>query len=253
MLTLATARFFGAAEDVALDPACAVEMVHTASLIVDDLPCMDDARLRRGRTANHLVFGEHVATLAAIELLNRAFGTVACAKGIPSDVRARLGECLSLSIGLEGLVGGQLLDLQSAGRRPDREEVVDVYGRKTGALLSVSIEIGARVAGAEAPVLHQLNEFSSKLGLAFQILDDLYDRFGVSEAIGKDVGQDAAKTTLLSHLSAEEACEDVERLMAAGREQLAPLGSAGEQLAGLACSLLEEATEFAGRVAQNGT
>lgn len=245
-LTLSAAHCFGVRGRAALDPACAIEMTHTASLIVDDLPCMDDARLRRGRPANHRVFGEHVATLAAFELLNGAFGVIARAP-VPSQLRARLAACLSTAVGAEGLIGGQLLDLESSRRRLDGAQILDMYGRKTGALLAASIEFGALLAGVSEPaVLARLSAFSHDFGLAFQILDDLGDRYGSCESIGKDVGQDALKANLLSCVGAGEACDEVRRLLRVAGERLAPLGPAGERLSDLARALLVEAAVVAG-------
>lgn len=240
-LLISTAAFFGADEALALDPACAVEMVHTASLIVDDMPAMDDARLRRGWPANHRVFGEHVATLAAFHLLSSAFGAIARAPGLTGELRARLAACLSDAIGAEGLIGGQLIDLRSTRQHLEAGEVETMYTRKTGALLGVAVELGARVAGVDGPAaLLRLGDFSRHFGLAFQILDDLKDRFGAAGTIGKDVGQDASKTSFLTHASPREAREEVARLRSASERALSGLGTPGEQLAELSRALLDE-------------
>lgn len=250
-LLISTAGFFGADEKIALDPACSIEMVHTSSLIIDDMPAMDDARLRRGRPANHCVFGEHVATLAAFELLSAAFGTIAHAPGLSGELRAGLAERLSAAIGAEGLIGGQLLDLRSTRQRLDAGEVETMYARKTGALLAISVEMGARVAGVDDPAaLLRLGDFSRHFGLAFQILDDLKDCLGSADEIGKDVGQDASKTTFLSHVDPRLAREEVTRRTRAAERALSTLGAPGEQLAELARALLDET---AGRIPAGGS
>jgi geranylgeranyl diphosphate synthase type II len=243
LLALVASEQLGGAKEQALDPACAIEMVHTASLVVDDLPAMDDATVRRGRPANHRVFGEDVAMLASIALLNRAFGVVARAGGLSPELRVEVASALSQAVGGEGLIGGQFVDLHSTWRSLDADGVLDMYGRKTGALFGAAAEIGARVAGAEPRHRDAVRCFALRLGLAFQILDDLWDRFGTREATGKDVGQDAEKATYVSRVGPERARAQAQTLVDAAVESLEPLGTAGRGLTELARSLVGEVVE----------
>jgi geranylgeranyl diphosphate synthase type II len=237
LLTLQVATDLGGCEEAALDPACAIEMVHVASLILDDLPCMDDARLRRGKTANHLVFGEDTAILAATALLNRAFGVIADCEQLPAETRLGLTRLLSESVGSDGIIAGQLCDLRvRRGRGDDVAGLTEMYRQKTGALFVASLESGARVAGVDESWVRAVREFGVNLGLAFQLIDDLLDTFGSREDIGKDTGQDEDKSTLASRLGADGACREVHRYVESAASALEPLGSSGFPLADLARS-----------------
>lgn len=194
VLAVVTARSFGVDIASALDPACAVEMVHTASLILDDLPCMDDAAVRRGRPANHRVFGDDVASLAAVTLISEAFAVTA-RSGAPPDVSARLVALLADAIGLDGLAGGQASDLAGAARDHDRAGLERMEAQKTGTLFVASVQIGARLARADEAEVEALCHYARHTGLAFQIFDDLLDRCADGAAVGKDVEQDVDKST----------------------------------------------------------
>jgi geranylgeranyl diphosphate synthase, type II len=196
VLTVLTARTLGADPAIAVDPACAVEMVHTASLILDDLPCMDDALLRRGRAANHRVFGEDVANLAAVSLLSEAFGVLSRAPGLGAGVRCQLVELLADTIGAGGLADGQLIDLASAAS--DRDSLERMQAQKTGALFVTAARIGARIAGAAPAEQHAVARYAMHAGLAFQICDDLLDTYGDGATLGKDLAQDGGKPTFAS-------------------------------------------------------
>ena len=238
LMTLLTATRLGADADVALDPACAIEMVHTASLIVDDMPFMDDAEMRRGRQANHRVFGEDVASLAAFDLLSRAFGVLAAAPGIADSRRVELVRLLSETLTGEGVIVGQLHDLQSEQRSPDPATLKRMYEQKTGLLFVACSEAGARVAGVPADWIEPIRQFAMNMGILFQIVDDLLDRFGTLESTGKDVGQDDGKTTLVSVLGPDEARAEACHRLEAAEQALAPLGPAGKPLDEMARSLL---------------
>ena len=177
LMTLLTATRLGAETEDALDPACAVEMVHTASLIVDDMPFMDDAEMRRGRQANHRVFGQDVAALAAFDLVSRGFGVLAGARGLDDTQRTELVRLLSETLANEGVIAGQLHDLQSEDRSPDRKALKRMYEQKTGTLFVASSEAGARIARVPPEWIPPIRDFAMNMGILFQILDDLLDRF----------------------------------------------------------------------------
>ncbi|MCU0303423.1 MAG: polyprenyl synthetase family protein [Thermoanaerobaculales bacterium] len=235
VLAIQVATDLGASIEDVLDVACAVEMVHTASLILDDLPCMDDASLRRGRPANHLVFGEDTAILAATALLNRAFGVIAECDRLPAQTRIDLSRLLSESVGSHGIIAGQFCDLRIRhGHGDDVAGLTEMYGQKTGALFVAALEAGARVAQVEEPWVRAVREYAVNLGLAFQLLDDLLDTFGSSGDVGKDTRQDDGKSTLASRLGAHGARQEVHRYVESAASALEPLGSSGLQLANLA-------------------
>jgi geranylgeranyl diphosphate synthase type II len=238
LMTILTATRLGAEEESSLDVACAIEMVHTASLIVDDMPFMDDATTRRGQPASHRVFGEDIAALAALELLSRAFGVVARSRGLGDRQRLELIRLLADTIGSEGVIAGQLKDLRSAGRSPDAEELKAMYTQKTGTLFVAASEAGARIARVPLAWIDPIREFAMNMGLLFQIVDDLLDRFGTLESIGKDVGQDDGKTTLVSVLGADAAREEVCLRLEAAERALDPLGPAGRPLDEMVRSLM---------------
>ena len=205
LLLILAAKHFGAEEEGALTAACAVEMVHAASLILDDLPAMDNATLRRGLPANHRVYGEATAILAAIALMNRAFGVIAEDAALPDAARVRLCEILSQAIGSEGLVAGQEADLKWQPVAATRKDVELVHARKTAALFSAATEMGAVVAGINGADAQRMRDFGKRLGLAFQVLDDLLDVLAAREDVGKDVGQDNGKPSMVRIVGLEEA------------------------------------------------
>jgi geranylgeranyl diphosphate synthase type II len=244
LLTLQVAVDFGSSLRAALDPACAVEMIHTASLILDDMPCMDDAALRRSNPANHRVFGEDVAMLAATSLLNRAFAVVAECEHLDAGVRVSLVRMLAEAVGSNGIIAGQFSDLHAdwAGC-DDPAMLLQMYGQKTGALFVAAVEAGARVAGVDEAWVEAVRRFAVNLGLAFQILDDLLDRFGTADHLGKDAGQDEEKTTLVSFLGPDQARVEVCRYVQSAATALEPLGESGAPLIDLARSYTEPTME----------
>jgi geranylgeranyl diphosphate synthase type II len=177
-----------ASEEPVLPIACAVEMVHTYSLIHDDLPSMDDDDLRRGQPSCHKVFGEAQAILAGDALHTLAFETLA---GLPAAAGpAALVRELARACGTRGMVGGQAADLEAEGRSPDVAIVEGIHRRKTGALLVASLRMGALAAGAAPATLRRLTDYAERLGMAFQIVDDLLDEEGVRADLGKTPGKD---------------------------------------------------------------
>ena len=206
LLTVLAARSLGADPALALDPACAVEMIHTASLILDDLPCMDNALVRRGRPANHCVFGEDVASLAAVSLMSEAFGVLARAPGLSAENRCQIVALLADAIGSGGLAGGQVSDLSGAAAGADRASLERLAVQKTGTLFVAAAQIGACIAGAGAAAQHALDRYARHAGLAFQICDDLLDACGDGAPPGKDLEQDRVRPTfgsLMSRAAAE--------------------------------------------------
>lgn len=169
----------------------AVEMIHTYSLIHDDLPSMDNDDLRRGKPTNHKVFGEGIATLAGDALNTLSFGVLARMHNVPSEIRVELINLLSVAAGAEGMVGGQILDLDGETRKLSLSELEDVHINKTGAILRFSIESGAVLSNATSEQRAALVEYAHHIGLAFQIQDDILDIVGTAEQLGKTAGKDA--------------------------------------------------------------
>ncbi|MBR5022180.1 MAG: polyprenyl synthetase family protein [Oscillospiraceae bacterium] len=189
--------------------AAAVEMIHTYSLIHDDLPCMDNDDFRRGRPTNHKVYGEATAVLAGDGLLTAAFAYLAKAP-YTADIRIHAVEILSECAGELGMVGGQVLDMSSTERQCTEQEVLDIQGRKTGALIRAACMLGVLAGGGSEAQLTAAGAFADNLGLAFQIRDDMLDVIGTAEEMGKSVGTDAEKNTFVQ-LYGLEVCDTLVR------------------------------------------
>jgi len=201
-------RMCGADWTAAAPFAAAVEMIHTYSLIHDDLPCMDNDDYRRGRLTNHKVFGEGLAVLAGDALLTDAFSVAASAKlKLPSDIGFAIG-LLSECAGSLGMVGGQVLDIMSEERELREQEVLDIQSRKTGALINAACVLGTLAAGGSQEQIAAAGGFAGALGLAFQIRDDMLDVIGTREEMGKGIGTDAVKNTFV-RLYGLEKCEEL--------------------------------------------
>jgi len=196
ILTFEFCRICGRDWKTATPLAAAVEMIHTYSLIHDDLPCMDNDDFRRGRPTNHKVFGEAVAVLAGDALLTDAF-TVASTADVPGEMLADVIGILSECAGSLGMVGGQYLDISSEFRRLTDQEVLDIQSRKTGALIRAACSLGAIAGGATEVQFDAACRFAACLGLAFQIRDDILDVIGTAEEMGKSVGSDDKKNTFV--------------------------------------------------------
>lgn len=192
LLLFATLHSFGKEPDIGLPVACAIEMIHTYSLIHDDLPSMDNDDLRRGKPTNHKVFGEAMAILAGDGLLTYAFQVIAEADDarISPMTKIRLIEELAKAAGPEGMVAGQVADIEGEGKQLSLEQLEYIHRHKTGKMLQYSVLAGALLAGANDKQLRHLDSFASHLGLAFQIRDDILDIEGSEEKIGKRVGSD---------------------------------------------------------------
>lgn len=219
-LALGAARAAGASEDVALPAACALEMIHTYSLIHDDLPAMDNDDLRRGRPTAHKAFGEATAILAGDSLLTLAFEVLAEA-GNTAVIRE-----IAHASGVCGMAGGQYIDLDSEGKQLTLEQLREIHRCKTGALIRVAVRAGALLAGAPEPVLAALTAYGEHIGLAFQIADDILDVVGDEAAIGKPVGSDIAneKATYPALVGLEGARVLAREAADAALQALAPLG-----------------------------
>ena len=232
VFTLAVASLFRVQEDELLDCACTVELVHTSSLILDDLPCMDGATLRRGKPANHLVFGEDIAILASVYLLNRAFGILAEYKKplVSPALSAHFVSILSRSISSEGIIGGQVVDLASKNLKIDLETLEFIHSHKTGALFIASAEMATSFVKAREGERQAILNFAKNLGLAFQITDDILDATSDPGTIGKDTGKDVGKTTFISFCGVEGARQLADELIDAAEQSLRPLKSRADLL-----------------------
>ncbi len=205
MMTLEFCRMCGGNWEEALPYGAAVEMIHTYSLIHDDLPCMDNDDYRRGRLTNHKVYGEATAVLAGDGLLTAAFSRLATAPG-SAEMRLRAVETLAGCAGELGMVGGQILDMASENRACTEREILDIQSRKTGALIRAACLLGVIAGGGTAEQVKAAETFADHLGLAFQIRDDMLDVIGDAGTLGKAVGVDAGKNTFV-RLLGMEACQ----------------------------------------------
>ena len=215
-LTLEFCRMFGGDDAAALPFACAVEMIHTYSLIHDDLPCMDDDEMRRGKPTNHKVYGESTALLAGDSLLTGAFEIAASNAEVGSDISAKAVAYLASCAGRYGMVGGQIMDLEGEKKKLSLDQLLKLHSLKTGALISAASVMGALAAGVELtdPRMEDVVTYAENIGLAFQIVDDILDQTGNAEELGKNVGVDAEhqKNTFLSFFTVEEAQFYADRL-----------------------------------------
>ena len=240
VLVLMAARACGQQDNSAIPAACAVEMVHTYSLIHDDLPAMDDDDLRRGVPTCHRLFGEANAILAGDALLAQAFEVLASAD-LPSEVIARCCRELATAAGASSLVGGQVDDLAGSSEQNQLEQLEAIHRRKTGAMFRVAVRLGAIVGGGSDEQHAALDTYGSKLGLAFQITDDLLDEHGDERQLGKRTGKDVerGKLTFPGLLGEEESRRRAIALMEEANEALACFDSGTEQLIQLTRFVLE--------------
>ena len=225
ILCLAAFELAGGEGDLAMPTAVALEMIHTMSLIHDDLPAMDNDDLRRGRPTNHKVFGEAKAILAGDALLTRAFEMVALrSPGVSAERLLQVVGELSLASGAPGLVGGQVVDLECEGKSVALETLEYIHLHKTGALLRACVTSGALVAGADSLLLAAMHTYARGIGLAFQIIDDILDVTASSAVLGKTAGKDltADKTTYPKLLGLEESRRRADGLVAEAKAALEP-------------------------------
>ncbi|WP_323752626.1 (2E,6E)-farnesyl diphosphate synthase [Marinobacter sp.] len=236
-LCLAAARAVGCAENAALIPACALELIHAYSLVHDDLPAMDDDDLRRGRATTHIAFDEASAILAGDALQTLAFSLLASAPELSDTQRVTMIAKLAQASGHSGMVGGQAIDLESVGIELDLEQLEHMHRHKTGALIEASVDLGAVSApGVTQQQRSALSDYARALGLAFQVQDDLLDIEGDTAIIGKRQGSDAAKAkpTYPALLGLEGAREHLATLLEQAQRALDDFGVEAEPLRAIA-------------------
>jgi geranylgeranyl diphosphate synthase, type II len=244
ILVIAGAEVVGASPSAVMPTACAMELIHTYSLIHDDLPAMDDDDYRRGRLTNHKVFGDAIAILAGDALLTYAFQLVAQNATVPGvdpkvvcDVVAEIAE----AAGTGGMVGGQVVDIESEGKTITAEELEYIHVHKTAALLRVSLSVGARLGGADAAALAAVADAGQSLGLAFQIVDDILDVEGNLETLGKTAGSDERKqkVTYPALHGIEASRREARRLIERTKSRLSVFGARSVPLCALANFVVE--------------
>ncbi|AMM97841.1 farnesyl-diphosphate synthase [Bacillus pumilus] len=222
VLVLALLNAYGKNEEDGIPVGCAVEMIHTYSLIHDDLPCMDDDDLRRGKPTNHKVYGEATAVLAGDALLTESFRLITSqlSSSVCADKKIRIVDELVKSAGALGMVGGQFDDMEAEQKQVSLAELESIHARKTGKLLTFSVAAGGMLAGASDDDIEKLREFSYHIGIAFQIRDDILDLEGSEEKIGKRVGSDTAneKSTYPSLLTLSGAKEKLHEHITRAKE-----------------------------------
>jgi geranylgeranyl diphosphate synthase, type II len=237
ILCLATCELVGGTAAMAMPTACALEMIHTMSLIHDDLPAMDNDDYRRGKLTNHKVYGEDIAILAGDGLLAYAFEFIAAHPEAPATQVLKVIAHLGKAVGAAGLVGGQVVDLQSEGKPDVTIETLNyIHRHKTGALLEASVVCGAILAGAADADLERLSRYAQNIGLAFQIIDDVLDITATQEELGKTAGKDlqAQKATYPSFWGVEESKRQADQLIADAKAELESFGKKAQPLVALA-------------------
>jgi len=241
ILTLAAAEAVGGDYRKALPLACAVECIHTYSLIHDDLPCMDNDDLRRGKPTSHKVFGEGIAVLAGDALLTVAFEMTARAEAARRYNHGALVLELAKVSGSKELIGGQVADTEGEGKKLSLKDLQYIHENKTAALIAGSLRLGAMSANASGKQLAAITEFGQALGLAFQVIDDILDVTQTSEQLGKSAGKDvkAQKATYPSLLGMAKAEKEAARLTAKAKGALKAFGKKGEALDAIADFMLQ--------------
>lgn len=221
ILVLEFCRISGGDVQKALPVACAVEMLHTYSLIHDDLPCMDNDGLRRGKPTNHVVYGECTAVLAGDALQAEAFGTILRSE-LPAEARASCAEILAYAVGSDGMCAGQFLDMVGENKLLNEDELNEINNRKTGALLIAACRMGVAAAGGSEEQLEAAALFGAAIGSAFQIRDDVLDVISTNEALGKPVGSDAQenKSTYMTIYGETRCMQMITRLTEAAKAAL---------------------------------
>lgn len=231
LLTLATAGVYGVDPFSVLNPACAMEMIHTYSLIHDDLPCMDDDSLRRGKPTLHKVYGEAMALLAGDYLLTYAFEVLASTKNLNEGQRLHMIQLAAMRSGAPGMLGGQAIDIESKGKEIDEDTLLHMHCGKTASLLTACLEIGSWAASCPpSPLLYTIGR---ELGLAYQFQDDLLDATSTTALLGKTARSDASKNkpTAVSFYGVEKVQDKLKKLKTSIFRNLEKLPNQGSQLA----------------------
>lgn len=239
ILVLEFCRISGGDIQKALPVACAIEMLHTYSLIHDDLPCMDNDDLRRGKPTNHVVYGECTAVLAGDALQAEAFSTILRSE-LPAEVRANCAEILADAVGSDGMCAGQFLDMKGENMVLSEDELNEINSRKTGALLIAACRMGVAAAGGSDEQLEAAALFGAAIGAAFQIRDDILDVISTDEALGKPVGSDAKenKNTSMALYGQERCMQMIRRLTESAKSLLGGAFTDTDFLCGLADSMV---------------
>lgn len=242
LLTLLFCELCGEDAEKALPFACAVEMVHTYSLIHDDMPCMDDDDYRRGKPSNHKVYGEDIATLSGDALQSLAFEIMTSddvANSISPKNALKAANALAKHCGVLGMVGGQVIDIQHEGKKADISILQEMDEKKTAALIKASCEMGCIVAGADEEKVNAATQYAHSIGIAFQIVDDILDVTSTSEQLGKPVGSDSEneKSTYVSLLGIDKCRELVKELTDSAINSLSVFDNDTQALKDLALSL----------------
>jgi len=241
LLLFATLQAFGKERNLGVGAACALEMIHTYSLVHDDLPCMDDDDLRRGKPTNHKVFGEAMAVLAGDGLLTYAFQVIMAyeQKEISAEKKVRLVLELAKAAGPEGMVGGQVADMEAEGKQLTIDELEYIHKHKTGKLLEFAVLAGSILSDATEEQEEKLLEFAKYIGLAFQIRDDILDVEGTEEEIGKPIGSDVSneKSTYTTLFTVDRAKDILEETIAKAKDAISSLQLQDEYLLSI-CDLI---------------
>lgn len=239
MLVLEFCRISGGNIEKTLPVACAIEMLHTYSLIHDDLPCMDNDALRRGKPTNHVVYGECTATLAGDALQAEAFGTIARSQ-LPAEARVTCVEILADAVGSDGMCAGQYLDMVGEHKLLSEDELNDINSRKTGSLLTAACRMGVAAAGGNEAMLEAAAQYGACVGAAFQIRDDILDVISTSEELGKPIGSDAQehKNTYMTLLGEYKCMQMIEKLTDQAKNAVAGAFKDTEFLCELADSMV---------------
>ncbi|MBP2657967.1 MAG: Polyprenyl synthetase [Firmicutes bacterium] len=240
ILLMAAADSIGGKGSDYLNVACGLEMIHTYSLIHDDLPAMDDDDYRRGKLTSHKVFGEGMAILAGDGLLTAAFTVMLAQPGVQADVLIKVVGEISNAAGALGMIGGQVIDLSSEGEKIDIDTLSYMHQSKTGALFKAAVRAGAQLAGGEEWQIASLTEYAKQYGLAFQITDDILDVTGTQEKIGKPVGSDVKnhKATYVTLYSLGEAQDMANQAVTNALQALKQFGQEADILRELVRALL---------------
>ncbi|MDI4634180.1 polyprenyl synthetase family protein [Pelomonas sp. V22] len=242
LLVLAACEATGGCNEAALRAACSVELIHAYSLVHDDMPCMDDDVMRRGKPTVHVAFGEAQAMLAGDAMQALAFEVLTPEEGVEPALQARLCALLARSAGHAGMAGGQAIDLASVGQQLDEAALCDMHRRKTGVLLQASVLMGAACGEVDERGWNALADYGAAIGLAFQVVDDILDVTQASEVLGKTAGkdQDANKPTYVSVLGLEPARRYAQALRQQAQAALSASGLADtSRLAQLADKVVE--------------
>ena len=240
VLLILAAEGLGHSGNQALDLGCAVELIHAASLVLDDMPCMDNALVRRGRPTMHLKFGEDVAILTAVALLSRAFGIIAAISDLPPAVRTQLVEVMANAVGMQGLVRGQFQDLREGQQSRGAEEIALTNNLKTGVLFGAIMDMAWMISGAADSVRPTLQNFALELGQAFQMYDDLRDNCLDTD---KDQGKDEGKSTFVSLYGEKNVFERLQAHLSNAERHLNQVYGDSLMIASFMRTIFEKATD----------